>query len=651
MSKSCLPMLVLAASFWAGGLLADEPDLDTLEETAFKRAAAIADPGMVRIDTVGGLERVDDDVSASTTSTGLFASEDGYILTSSFSFAGKPSAILVTLQDGRRVPAKLVASDRLRMLTLIKVEAVGTPPPVGDVAEGPKVGQWALALGRTYDSPQPSMSVGIVSALGRIWGKAIQTDAKVSPVNYGGPLVDVRGRVMGIVVPLSPQANGDVAGVEWYDGGIGFAIPWLDALASAERLKAGKDLVPGLMGVVLKSSEEEPGARPKVDRVRYGSPADKAGIKVGDIVEKIADRPLRRTSDLQMATGTKYAGDVVPLEIRRGEVVSRVEVTLTDKLLSYEAGFLGILPSRDGAEGAVSIRYVYPGSPAEKGGLKAGMQILSAGGVAVPNAEALSQKLGRAKPGDTLEFVVDKPDAPPKSLVLDATTDRIPVELTPALLAPQPEKNADGPKTGRIADRMAAHNRDYWAYVPDDYSPANRYGLVVWIHPPGDTMEKETLDRWKTPCQERGLIVLAPKAGDGARWTPEDIPFVIEITKQFTTQYAIDRARVVIHSFGRGAPPALEAATREKSLYRGICLAGAGVRGRFPEPEPDTRQQYLLICGEGDPALEAVRAMREALGELRVPATLLTIEKGTHKYPGGRAFEAVVRWVDSLDRM
>jgi serine protease Do len=628
-----------------------DPELEALEETAFKRAAALAQPGMVRIDTVGGLERVDDDVSASTASTGLFASEDGHILTSTFSFAGKPSAILVTLSDGRRVPAKLVASDRLRMLTLIQVDAKGVPPMPVDPAEPPRVGQWALALGRTYDSPEPSISAGIVSALGRIWGKAIQTDAKVSPVNYGGPLVDVRGRVMGIVVPLSPQASGDVAGVEWYDGGIGFAIPWRDALASAERLKAGKDLVPGLMGIVLKSSDEEPGARPKVDRVRYGSPADKAGIKVGDVVEKIAGRPLRRPTDLQMATGTKYAGDVVPLEILRGENVSSVEVTLTDKLLPYEAGFLGILPTRDGADGAVSIRYVYPGSPAEKGGLKPGMRILAAGGAPTSNVEALSQKLGRTKPGDTLDIALDPKESPPKSLVLDATTDRIPAELAPLPLAPKPANADAGPKTGRIAEKLAAHNRDYWAYVPDDYSPANRYGLVVWIHPPGDTMEKEQLDRWRTPSQERGLIVLGPKAGEPTRWTPEDVPFIIELTRKFVAEYSVDPARVVIHSFGRGAPPALEAATREKALYRGICLAGAGVRGRFPEPEPDTRQQYLLLCGEADPALEAVRAMREALGELRVPTTLLTIEKGTHKYPGGRAFEAIVRWVDSLDRM
>src|SRR5438045_3720475 len=83
----------------------------------------------------------------------------------------------------------------------------------------------ALALGRTWasaDAP-PSVSVGIISALDRIWGKAVQTDAKVSPVNYGGPLVDVQGRVQGILVPASPRGQDETAGHEWYDSGIGFA--------------------------------------------------------------------------------------------------------------------------------------------------------------------------------------------------------------------------------------------------------------------------------------------------------------------------------------------------------------------------------------------------------------------------------------------
>ena len=88
-----------------------------------------------------------------------------------------------------------------------------------------RVGQWAIAVGRTFESDRTNMAVGILSALDRIWGKAIQTDAAVSPNNYGGPLVDIQGRVLGVLVPLSPEATDEVAGVDWYDSGIGFAIP------------------------------------------------------------------------------------------------------------------------------------------------------------------------------------------------------------------------------------------------------------------------------------------------------------------------------------------------------------------------------------------------------------------------------------------
>ena len=88
-----------------------------------------------------------------------------------------------------------------------------------------------MAVGRTLVGQvdqMPSVSVGIISALDRIWGKAIQTDAKVSPTNYGGPLIDLYGRVQGVLVPASPQAEGETAGFEWYDSGIGFAIPLED---------------------------------------------------------------------------------------------------------------------------------------------------------------------------------------------------------------------------------------------------------------------------------------------------------------------------------------------------------------------------------------------------------------------------------------
>src|SRR5690606_17319965 len=103
-----------------------------------------------------------------------------------------------------------------------------------------RIGLWSLALGRALDpdiADTPSISIGIISAIGRIWGKAIQTDAKVSPTNYGGPLLSIDGRVFGVLVPASPQGDGETAGVEWYDSGIGFAVPLEDIFAVLPRLK------------------------------------------------------------------------------------------------------------------------------------------------------------------------------------------------------------------------------------------------------------------------------------------------------------------------------------------------------------------------------------------------------------------------------
>ncbi len=231
----------------------------------------------MRIETVGGLDRVGQVLTVTGPTTGVIVSPDGYIISSAFNFAARPASILVTLPDGRRLPAMQVATDKVKMLTLIKIEAENLPVPQAAPADSFRVGQWSIALGKTLDET-PSISVGIVSALNRIWGKAIQTDAKISPVNYGGALVDVEGRVLGVLVPLSPQATGEVVGVEWYDSGIGFAIPMVDVNAALSRLKSGHDLVGGLMGITMKGHDIYEG-QPVIDRVRYGSPAHQAGLK------------------------------------------------------------------------------------------------------------------------------------------------------------------------------------------------------------------------------------------------------------------------------------------------------------------------------------------------------------------------------------
>ncbi len=210
---------------------AQEDDLNLLEEQAFRAAVQRVAPSVVQIETLGGLERVGEVLIGSGPTTGLIVDEGGYVLSSAFNFIQKPTSILVTLPSGKRATAEIVARDNSRMLVLLKVTTdEKLPVPEFVPREELQVGQWTLAVGRTFSTNQPNVSTGVLSAVNRIWGRAIQTDARISPTNYGGPLIDIRGRVLGVLAPLSPQQQGEVAGAEWYDSGIGFAVPVTDLI-------------------------------------------------------------------------------------------------------------------------------------------------------------------------------------------------------------------------------------------------------------------------------------------------------------------------------------------------------------------------------------------------------------------------------------
>src|SRR5439155_6262060 len=238
------------------------------------------------------------------------------------------------------------------------------PRPVATPKNEIKIGHTAIALGRTLDpnvDRPPSVSVGIISALNRIWGKAVQTDAKVSPSNYGGPLIDVLGRVQGILVPMSPRAEGDTAGVEWYDSGIGFAIPMQDVFAILPRLKQGKDLQRGVLGIRLQIQDQN--SDPVIiQSVDPESVAAKNAIKAGDQVIEIDGSPVTRHTQLQHLLGPKYESDTVSVKLQRKEGGKDKEIVLTGLKLSAPLAahiqpFLGILPTRDDPELGVEVRF------------------------------------------------------------------------------------------------------------------------------------------------------------------------------------------------------------------------------------------------------------------------------------------------------
>ena len=181
----------------------------------------------------------------------------------------------------------------------------------------------------------PNMSVGILSAVGRIWGKALQTDAALSPNNYGGPLVDIRGRVMGVIVPLSPQSADEIAGVEWYDSGIGFAIPAEHIRNMLPKLKQGHDLYAGVAGFNLKSRDLFAGDT-DIAACRPNSPADKAGFKAGDRIVEISGRKVTRPAEIKEEINRRYAGDKITVVVLRGKKRIQAELELFDKLDPYQ---------------------------------------------------------------------------------------------------------------------------------------------------------------------------------------------------------------------------------------------------------------------------------------------------------------------------
>ena len=674
---------IAALLCFTGRLAIAQDNIGSLEETAFKQASAVVDPSIVRVETVGGVDRVGQMLTSSAPTTGIVVSANGDIMSSAFNFISKPASILVQLPDGRRFPAKLVATDRVRMLTLLKVDATDLQPIKPADPATVKVGQWAIALGRTYDLQIPSVSIGVVSALNRVWGKAIQTDAKVSPVNYGGPLVNISGEAMGLLVPLSPNANGETAGVEWYDSGIGFAVPMRDVVASAKRLREGKDLKRGYLGVTMRGTDVY-AKDVIIDRVRYDSPAEKAGFKPEDIIIEVNGQAVGRQAQVQHMLWNRYAGDEVEVAVRRGEEVLRQTVELASELKPYESGFLGILPQRfstaDPDPGGVKVRHVYEDSPAAKAGIQVGDVIVTCNKTKVADAASLLDLISRIRPNETATISAKRDGTPQQfDIKLASINDTIPGELKAVLIPPpnvdfgdeagdedenkQPgsedetaDENDDDAepvkqKTGRITEELEAHKHSFWAYVPDDYNPAWGYSLVVCVHPSGDSMEATFMDNWKAICDRRGIILLGPKAEKPAGWNLNEAEFVHDCVELMTERYNVDPARVSLHGYANGGDFAWHLAFKYREMFRGIQVIAAGLRNPPPESRPEFRLLSHLICGEKDLALRLVKITNANLRAIKYPVTFNELPLLEREYPSAEDIENAARWVDTLDRI
>ena len=320
-------------------------------QEVFHEVAARLRPYLVRIDTVGGsqppamiLPTIEDEqpgappraprpfrdspgsdfALADGSTTGIIYSADGYIITSSFNFVRDPVLISVTLSDGRQLAADLIARDRVRKIALLQVDAKGLPVPTWVRGSDIRVGQWTIALGLGLGSDHPSVTVGIISALSRMHGNAIQTDAKLSPANYGGPLCDIHGRIIGMSAPMA-QRPGELAGVEMYDSGIGFVVGKRRVDEIVEELKTGRSFYRGWLGI---SADPHSFDGVVIARIADPSPMHEAGVKPGDKLIAAQGKPIKHFAHLIQALYMLPAGERVSLKLERDGEPYDIDVTL-----------------------------------------------------------------------------------------------------------------------------------------------------------------------------------------------------------------------------------------------------------------------------------------------------------------------------------
>jgi serine protease Do len=633
-------------------------DLDEIEKQAFRAAVDRVAPSVVRIETIGGLEQVARMLAGTGPTTGLVVSADGYIVSSAFNFANKPDSILVQLADGARKPARLVATDHNRMLVLLKID----PPqpltvpqwiPKGQV----RVGQWAVAVGRAFESSRPSLAVGVISAVNRIWGKALQTDASISPNNYGGPLVDLRGRVFGLLVPLSPEGNDEAAGVEWYDSGIGFAIGADDLQAAVARLKAGKDLHSGVVGIRFATLGIQI-AEPVISGSRPNSPASKAGLRKDDRIVEIEGRKIGRAVDIKEEISRRYAGETIHVKLLRGGKPVEAQMELVDKLEPYAHPFLGILPSRDLPAGTpehpagVKVRYVYKESPAAKAGLSAGDVLVSLAGQPVLDAVRLRRRITDFQPGDKIPFEFRRDQETRKATIeLAGLPEAVPEgPLPPARGKSDAKAPAERPEVGSFTMQAGPLDSQARLYVPEDYEPAVAYGLVVWLHGEGGLKQQELVARWKPHCDRDRLILLAPKSADPDHWALHELELIRTLVTQVRARYTIDADRVVAAGEKEGGTLACLAALQVADVFSGAAAIDARIGGRAVENEPDHRLAfYVARPGKGRTARDADEAVT-SLRSLKFPVTVKDLGENPRPLSDDELAE-LVRWIDTLDRI
>ena len=376
--------------------------------------------------------------------SGFILSADGFVMTNAHVVDGADE-VLVTLTDQREFKAKIIGADKRTDVAVLKIEATGLPAvKIGDITRL-KVGEWVVAIGSPFGL-ENTVTAGIVSAKQRDTGDYlpfIQTDVAVNPGNSGGPLINMRGEVVGVNSQIYSRSGGYM--------GISFAIPIDEAMRVSEQLRASGRVTRGHIGVqiaeVTREVAESIGlGKPQgalVRSVEAGSPAEKAGVEAGDIITRFEGRAIEKASDLPRQVGNTKPGTRSAITVFRRGQNRDLNITIAElepeQTARRPAARSSEAPKAAGTVQALGLtvvdlteaqkrelkvkRGVRVEAAADAGaraGLREGDVILSVGNVEINNVREFESAVGKAdrnrpvnmliQRGDLVQFVLVRPN-------------------------------------------------------------------------------------------------------------------------------------------------------------------------------------------------------------------------------------------------
>jgi serine protease Do len=358
--------------------------------------------------------------------SGFVIDADGSILTNNH-VVENAQKIVVKLSDDQEYEAKIVGRDPKTDIAVIKINAkIGlTVASLGD-SDKLEVGEWVMAIGNPFGLDS-TVTSGIVSAKGRHIGQGpydnfIQTDASINPGNSGGPLLNLRGEVIGINTAIFSRSGGNI--------GIGFAIPINLVKELLPQLRGKGKVTRGYLGVLIQKVTPEIAESLGVDKTRGAlvanvskdGPAEKAGVKVGDVIVEFDGKEIRESGDLPIVVARTPVDRKVRMKVLRDKKELQLTVTigeLKDEEVvasAPEKGELGMTVQKltpqmaeslglDRADGVI-VSAVDPGSAADEAGIRRGDVILEIDRKPIRSIEEYKKAVAGARKGKGVLFLV-----------------------------------------------------------------------------------------------------------------------------------------------------------------------------------------------------------------------------------------------------